>query len=87
MTNPKRPFPNGAIAALVLIPTVIIAGILGTVTGCSVQEQQRSGLNPSDLPGSTSFLTDVVELPDGRKVTCVAYAYGGGVSCDWSGIQ
>lgn len=37
--------------------------------------------------GSKFIKEHLVELYDGRQVTCLTFAYaeGGGISCDWSG--
>lgn len=52
------------------------------LTGCGVKDVETGG--------STHMHVRVIETPDGKRVTCVAYnanGYVGGVSCDWDGAK
>lgn len=65
------------------LATLAIVGMLA-LTGCA------KGEDDANTGDETGLRPSVIELPDGREVTCVKYNnrnYVGGVTCDWDGAK
>lgn len=63
------------------LATLAIAGMLA-LTGCDM------GAEDEITEDKTNLRVHVIQLPNGRDVTCVrSYGTGGGVTCDWDGAK
>lgn len=71
------------IVAITITTVIAIVILIGGVVACA-KDGTGSTAAASDDP---SLYAKVVNLPDGRKVTCVIFDAGGnggiGLSCDW----